>query len=92
MSHWIMAPLLLPLLAGMVNLLLVLDEATASLDPKSEAEICATVQRLRGRMTILAVSHQPALLDVADKVYRLEHGVVTEISSADERRALRETA
>jgi ATP-binding cassette subfamily C protein len=72
--------------------LLILDEATASLDPKSEAEICATVQRLRGRMTILAVSHQPALLDVADKVYRLEHGVVTAISSADERRVLRETA
>jgi ABC-type multidrug transport system fused ATPase/permease subunit len=43
-------------------------------------------------MTILAVSHQPALLDVADKVYRLEHGVVTEISSPDERRVLRETA
>jgi ATP-binding cassette subfamily C protein len=72
--------------------LLILDEATASLDPKSEAEICATVQRLRGRMTILAVSHQPALLDVADKVYRLEHGVVAEIASADERRILRETA
>lgn len=72
--------------------LLILDEATASLDPKSEAEICATVRRLRGRMTILAVSHQPALLDVADKVYRLEQGVVTEISSAVERKMLRETA
>jgi len=72
--------------------LLILDEATASLDPKSEAEICATVRRLRGRMTILAVSHQPALLDVADKVYRLEHGVATEISSPDDRRVLRETA
>jgi ATP-binding cassette, subfamily C, bacterial len=72
--------------------LLVLDEATASLDPKSEAEICATVLRLRGRMTILAVSHQAALLDVADKVYRLDHGRATEIDSADGRRVLRETA
>jgi len=72
--------------------LLILDEATASLDPKSEAEICATVRRLRGRMTILAVSHQPALLDVADKVYRLEHGRAVEIDSTEDRRVLRETA
>lgn len=72
--------------------LVILDEATASLDPKSEAEICATVRRLRGRMTILAVSHQPALLDVADKVYRLENGRVTEVPVSKGRDALRESA
>jgi ATP-binding cassette subfamily C protein len=72
--------------------LLILDEATASLDPKSELEICATVRRLRGRMTILAVSHQPALLDVADKVYRLDLGRATEIDASDGRRVLHETA
>jgi ATP-binding cassette subfamily C protein len=71
--------------------LLILDEATASLDPKSEAEVCATVRRLRGRMTILAVSHQAALLDVADKVYRLSDGRAVEVPPA-ERRVLRETA
>jgi ATP-binding cassette, subfamily C, bacterial len=54
--------------------LLIFDEATASLDPKSEAAICATVQQLRGTMTIIAISHQPALLEVADVVYRLEDG------------------
>jgi ATP-binding cassette subfamily C protein len=56
--------------------LLILDEATASLDPESEAAICATVQRLRRSMTILAISHQPALLETADRVYRLEGGTV----------------
>jgi ATP-binding cassette subfamily C protein len=70
--------------------LLILDEATASLDPQSEAEICATVRRLRGRMTVLAVSHQPALLDVADNVYRLEHGRAVEISAAAARGSFRE--
>lgn len=54
--------------------LLILDEATASLDPESEAAICATVRRLRGAMTILVISHQPALLETADRVYRLEDG------------------
>jgi ATP-binding cassette, subfamily C, bacterial len=56
--------------------LLILDEATASLDPVSEAAICETVRKLRGTTTILAVTHQPALLDIADRVYRLEHGTV----------------
>jgi ATP-binding cassette subfamily C protein len=59
--------------------LLILDEATASLDPVSETAICETVRKLRGTTTILAVTHQPALLDVADRVYRLEHGAVQQI-------------
>jgi ATP-binding cassette subfamily C protein len=56
--------------------LLILDEATAALDPVSEAAICETVRKLRGERTILAVTHQPALLDIADHVYRLENGAV----------------
>jgi len=56
--------------------LLILDEATASLDPESEAAVCATVQRLRGRVTLLAISHQAALLEAADRAYRLENGAV----------------
>jgi len=54
--------------------LLVLDEATAALDPETEAGVWATVERLRGRATILAISHQPALAHVADRVYRIENG------------------
>jgi ATP-binding cassette subfamily C protein len=58
---------------------LILDEATASLDPESEAAVCATVRRLRGEMTVLVISHQPALLEVADLVYHLDRGVVTQL-------------
>lgn len=61
--------------------LLILDEATTALDPESEAAICRSVQRLRGEMTILAISHQPALLDIADHVYRLEAGRLTPVES-----------
>ncbi len=57
--------------------LLILDEATTALDPDSEAAICQTVQRLRGKMAILAISHQPALLEIADHVYRLEAGHIS---------------
>ncbi len=51
--------------------LLILDEATSALDDFSEAAICRTLQRLKGRLTILAVSHRPALAEIADRVYRL---------------------
>jgi ATP-binding cassette subfamily C protein len=54
--------------------LLILDEATTALDPKNEAAICETLSQLRGELTILAISHQPAVLDVADRAYRLESG------------------
>lgn len=54
--------------------LLILDEATSALDPSSEAAVCATLETLRGELTILAVSHESALVDVADRVYRLEDG------------------
>jgi len=54
--------------------LLILDEATTALDPQSEAAICKTLQKLRGSQTILAISHQPAMLDAADRAYRLQDG------------------
>ncbi len=54
--------------------LLILDEATSALDPESEVEICETLHRLKGKLTILAISHQTALLDAADRAYRVEGG------------------
>jgi ATP-binding cassette subfamily C protein len=72
--------------------LLILDEATTSLDPKSEAAICATVQQLRGTMTIIAISHQPALLEVADVVYRLEDGKIQMVDLFADSRLRRQEA
>ena len=46
--------------------LLILDEATTALDPVNEEAICKTLGQLRGELTILAISHQPAILDVAE--------------------------
>jgi ATP-binding cassette subfamily C protein len=54
--------------------LLILDEATASLDPATEAALCETLAALRGEITVLAISHQRALVDAADRVYRVEKG------------------
>jgi ATP-binding cassette subfamily C protein len=62
--------------------LLILDEATAALDAEAEAAVWATVEGLRGRTTILAISHQPALAEVADRIYRIEHGRATRLPPA----------
>jgi ATP-binding cassette subfamily C protein len=55
--------------------LLILDEATSALDPASETAICQTLRQLSDKLTILAISHQTALLEAADRAYRLEGGV-----------------
>lgn len=48
--------------------LLILDEATAALDPVSEHELCATVRELAKHMPIIAISHQRGMVDIADRV------------------------
>jgi ATP-binding cassette subfamily C protein len=64
--------------------LLILDEATTALDPENEKAICSSLAQLRGELTILAISHQPAVLDVADRAFRIQNGKavpVTEIQA-----------
>ncbi|MDD5559381.1 ABC transporter ATP-binding protein [Candidatus Methylomirabilis sp.] len=61
--------------------LLILDEVTSALDPETEAEICRTLRGLLDRLTILAISHQPAMVKSADMVYRIRHGEVSLVTS-----------
>ena len=56
--------------------LLVLDEATTGLDPDTESAILETLQSLKQRVTILAVSHQVALRAAADRTLVLERGAI----------------
>jgi ATP-binding cassette subfamily C protein len=62
--------------------LLILDEPTSALDPDSEAAICDTLGQLRGGgITILAISHQPTIMDVADRAYHLRDGKASLVDS-----------
>jgi len=63
--------------------LLILDEATSALDPESELAIGRTLQQLSGKLTIVAISHQPALMQTADRTYRLQNGSVDLVADAD---------
>lgn len=59
--------------------LLILDEVTTALDPKTEAGICRTLKDLRNEVTIVAVSHQRAVTEAADLVYRLKDGTIERV-------------
>jgi len=54
--------------------LLILDEATSGLDPETETRICETLRGLRKKLTILAISHQTAMINAADRAYRIQDG------------------
>lgn len=54
--------------------LLILDEATSALDPESQRVIRDSLSELKRKITILAISHQPILVEIADRVYQLEEG------------------
>ena len=62
--------------------LLVLDEVTSALDPHTEKQICANVRQLAGEVTVLAITHRAALLEIADRCYRVEGGRVEETTAA----------
>lgn len=54
--------------------LLILDEATSALDQDSADAVRQTLTRLRGTLTILTITHETSLVDIADRVYRMENG------------------
>lgn len=59
---------------------LILDEPTSALDPESERTICETLQNLAQDLTIIAVSHQPAVINAADRVFMLSNGEAEALS------------
>lgn len=62
--------------------LLILDEVTTALDPATEQAICNTLQGLGGKVTILSISHQPALREAADIAYLMREGRLELLSTA----------
>jgi ATP-binding cassette subfamily C protein len=56
--------------------LLILDEATSSVDRATEDAIADAVADLAGGITVIAIAHHGALLDRADRIVHLEAGRV----------------
>lgn len=58
--------------------ILVLDEATSSLDIDTEREIMETINILHGNKTLIIVAHRLSTVENCDRIYRLEQGRVVE--------------
>lgn len=56
--------------------ILVLDEATAMFDPQGEAEFIAACHEVLRQRTVILITHRPASLSLADRILRLEDGVL----------------
>lgn len=63
--------------------LLILDEATSALDRESEDAVCETMKSLKGQLTILAISHNRAMVEAADHVYNLSGGTVQHLEAGE---------
>lgn len=62
--------------------LLILDEATSALDPETEEAVRQTMESLKGQLTILAISHNRAMIQAADQIYQLVDGRAVLLDSA----------
>lgn len=67
---------------------LILDEVTSALDPTTEAAIVDNIAALsNGRYTIIAITHRPAWITIADRLYQVSDGAVTAVPNAPRRPA-----
>lgn len=59
--------------------ILVLDEATSSLDGENEQQIQEALERLKGKMTLIVIAHRLSTIRNADQVIVLDGGQVIQI-------------
>ena len=60
--------------------ILILDEATSSLDLKTEDELCSVLLSLRGEKTILAIAHRLSTIKSADRIVFMKNSEIADIS------------
>lgn len=69
---------------------LILDEATSSIDPESEAVIQYAIEKLIEKRTSIVIAHRLATIRHADKILVLEKGKVVEFGTREELLAIEE--
>ena len=63
--------------------ILILDEATSSLDTKTEISIMNCISSLASKKTIIIVAHRLSTLRKCDKIYELDNGYLEQIDKKE---------
>jgi ABC-type multidrug transport system fused ATPase/permease subunit len=63
---------------------MIFDEATSSLDTKSEKAIQKTIYSFKGKQTLIIIAHRLTTIEDCDKVIWLEKGRIKMIGKPEE--------
>ena len=64
--------------------LLILDEATASVDSITEQKVQTAIEQLLQGRSVIVIAHRLSTVRRADKIIVLDHGTIAEMGSHDE--------
>ena len=68
--------------------ILVLDEATSSLDIDTELEVMNAIEGLHGEKTIIIIAHRLTTISRCDYIYKIDNGIVSKKMSVLEATSL----
>ena len=64
--------------------ILIFDEATSSLDLKTENEITEMLKEFKGKKTIIAIAHRLSTLKICDRIVYMKNGEIIDIGTFKE--------
>ena len=64
--------------------ILILDEATSSLDAQTESDITEAIKSLKGKTTIIMIAHRLSSVRNADQVIFINNGMIESIGTFEE--------
>lgn len=64
--------------------ILILDEATSSLDGYTESEVSKAIKQLSGKLTVIIIAHRLTTIEYADVIYVMDGGKIVDKGNFNE--------
>ena len=64
--------------------LILLDEPKSNLDSINEGIILKSLLSMKGKRSIILVSHRKSTMAIADRIYKIENGNISEVKDRKE--------